>query len=310
MLLVTGAGGFLGRYVSLQAAASGRSLLGTLHQRGADVKAYPVEAIDLTGPSSARELINRVNPTIVVNCAALTRVDECEIHPDRAHLVNAELPGQLAAACAARGARFIHISTDSVFDGERGGYTEDDVPGALNSYAQSKLAGETAVRESYEDALILRTNFIGLSESGMSGLADWIASSLEAGKRINGFTDVVFSPLLAADLARLILEVADAGLCGTYNACARNSCSKYDLALGLASAFGLDSALVHPAKLAEGELLARRPLNTSMSPSRIEKALGRSMPTIQAAITGYVARRLAAGHVATSTTAGSASWPS
>ncbi|MGI9044541.1 MAG: SDR family oxidoreductase [Gemmatimonadaceae bacterium] len=309
MLLVTGAGGFLGRYVSLQAAASGRPLLGTVHQRGADDKAYPVEAIDLTGPSSARELINRVNPTIVVNCAALTNVDECEIHPDWALLVNAELPGQLAAACAERGARFIHISTDSVFDGERGGYTEDDVPSPLNSYAQSKLAGETAVRESYEEALILRTNFIGLSESGMSGLADWIASSLEAGKRINGFTDVVFSPLLANDLARLILEVADAGLCGTYNASAGNSCSKYDFALGLASAVGLDSALVDPAKLSEGELLARRPLNTSLSPSRIEEALGRSMPSVQAAITGYAAQRLA-GHVATSTRAGSASWPS
>ncbi len=309
MLLVTGAGGFLGRYVSLQAAASGQSLLGTVHRRGADKNAYPVEAIDLTGPSSARELIERVKPTVVVNCAALTNVDECEIHPDRAHLVNAELPGQLSAACAERGARFIHVSTDSVFDGERGDYTEDDVPRPLNSYAKSKLAGETLVRESCEEALILRTNFIGLSESGTSGLADWIASSLEAGKDINGFTNVVFSPLLADDLARLILEVADTGLRGTYNACARNSCSKYDFALGVASAVGLDGALVHPVKLSEGQLLARRPLNTSLSPSRLEQALGRSMPAVQAAITGYAAHRLA-GHASTSTAASGASWPS
>src|SRR6185503_4672232 len=138
---------------------------------------------------AAKELVNRLQPEWVINCAGFANVDECERDPERAHLLNAELPRNLAAACAEAGVGLVHISTDSVFDGARGSYTEDDEPAPVNVYAQTKLEAERAVKEQFPDALILRTNFIGLSPSRSVGLADWISSRLESGERIQGFTD-------------------------------------------------------------------------------------------------------------------------
>jgi dTDP-4-dehydrorhamnose reductase len=289
MLLVTGASGFLGRYLALEALASGRPVVGAVHRHTSDQPGLRTATADLTAPSSARDLLSRVKPNCVVNCAAFTNVDACERAPDRARLLNVELPRMLAAACVEAGVGLVHISTDSVFGGERGNYAEDDEPAPVNVYARSKLDGERAVQEVFPEALVMRTNFIGISQSRKAGLADWITSNLEAGKRIDGFANVVFSPLLANELARVVLDAVDSGLQGLYHASARDACSKYDFACRLSAALGLDDTLVDHASLDHAKLTARRPLNTSLSSSRLETAIGRPMPTVEAAIAGYVA---------------------
>jgi dTDP-4-dehydrorhamnose reductase len=289
MLLVTGASGFLGGNLALEALASGRPVTGAVHRHTADQHGLSVVAVDLTAPSAAKELLDRVGPLWVVNCAAFTNVDECERDPERARALNVELPRNLAAACAGAGAGLVHISTDSVFDGERGNYAEDDEPLPLNVYARSKLEGERAVQEEFPEALVLRTNFIGISRSRRVGLADWITSRLEAGDRIQGFADVIFAPLLANELARTIFGAIDARLKGLYHVAASNSLTKYDFARSLATAIGLDSSLIERASLTDSKLIAARPKNTSLSPSRIEAALRTTMPTVENAISRYAA---------------------
>jgi len=293
MLLVTGASGFLGRNLALEALASGRQVVGVVHRHSVDHPALQTVSADLAAPSAARVLLSRLRPGLVVNCAALADVDECERNPEPAHLLNAELPRSLATACAEFGVGLVHISTDSVFDGKRGSYTESDEPAPVNVYARSKLDGERAVQRALPDALIIRTNFIGTSASRRLGLADWFSSRLESGERIPGFADVIFSPLLANELARVVLAAVDCSLHGVYHASARGACSKYDFACRLAVALGLDSNLVNRACLADAKLPAARPLNTSLSSSRLETALGRQMPSVDAAISGYVALRSA-----------------
>ena len=293
MLLVTGASGFLGRNLALEALASGRQVVGVVHRHSVDHPAIQTVSADLTAPSAASALLSRLRPAAVVNCAAFADVDECEHNPERAHLLNAELPRSLAAACADAGVGLVHISTDSVFDGKRGGYTESDEPGPVNVYARSKLEGEQAVQAVFPDALIIRTNFIGTSGSGERGLADALSSRLESGERINGFADVMFSPLLANELARVVLAAVDCNLRGLYHASASDECSKYEFACRLALALGLDRSLVKKASIADADLLAPRPLNTSLSSSRLETALGRQMPSVDAAILEYVALRSA-----------------
>lgn len=293
MLLVAGASGFLGHSFTREAAASGRPLVLATH-RGTSVHSdIPIVSADLTQPSAVRELLRRFQPHCVVNCAAFTNVDECELDPEKARALNVALPRTLADACGEAGVGLVHISTDSVFDGGRGNYAEQDDPAPVNVYARTKLEGERAVRETLPEALVLRTNFIGVSATGTAGLADWISSRLETAQRVSGFADVIFSPLLANDLARLILAAIDAGLEGVYHAAARDSCSKYDFACRLGSALGLDTNLIDKASLADAGLTARRPLNTSLSSARLEQDLGVTMPSWDTAVTGYVALRSA-----------------
>ena len=287
MLLVTGASGFLGGTIAAEALASGRAVVGAVHQRTLEQPGLRTLSVDLTESSAAKELVNRLQPEWVINCAGFANVDECERDPERAHLLNVELPRNLAAACAEAGVGLVHVSTDSVFDGRRGGYAEDDEPAPVNVYAQSKLEGERAVQEHFPEALVVRTNFIGISPSRTVGLADWISSRLESGERIQGFDDVMFAPLLTNEVARIIFGAMETRLKGLYHATARNIMTKYDFAVSLATALGLDTDLVERASLAESTLSARRPLNTSLSSLRLEAALRRKMPTVENAISGY-----------------------
>lgn len=289
MLLVTGASGFLGRHLALEAVAAGRPVSLAVHRHASDLPELTHVSGDLTAPLAARDLLRRIEPQWVVNCAAFTNVDECERNPARAHALNVELPRLLAAACAEAGVGLVHISTDSVFDGRRGSYSEEDEAAPVNVYARSKLEGERAVEEECPEAVVLRTNFIGVSPSRNAGLADWITTKLESGERILGFTDVIFAPLLANELARIILAAIDSRLKGLYHASARDACSKYHFARRLAAALGLDSSLVDRAVVADANLAAPRPLNISLSPLRLEGALGRPMPSVEDAISGYAA---------------------
>ena len=289
MLLVIGASGFLGSTIANVAAASGRAVTGTYRRNAIAEPGMRAVFADLGTLAAAESLLAEVKPDVVINCAAFTNVDGCETDPETARLLNAELPATLGAACAAAGVRLAHISTDSVFDGSTGGYAEDDVPEPLNVYAQTKLAGERALLSALPDALVIRTNFVGRSPDGRTGLADWLRGMFDAGERISGFTDVIFGPLLTSDLARVSLELLDRNLSGIYHASARDAVSKYDFARRLGTALGADTSLVDAASIADAALRAPRPLNTSLSPARVEATLGRRMSSVDSAVAGYAA---------------------
>jgi len=291
MLLVTGASGFLGGTVCLEALASGRPVVGTVHLNSGPREGLRLVAVDLTKATAARDLLARIQPRWVVNCAGFTNVDACERDPEQAQLLNVELPRILAAECAEAGVGFVHISTDAVFDGQRGNYSEEDVPDPLNVYARTKLDGERAVLDALPEALVIRTNFIGASQSGRVGLADWIASTLESGEHVRGFIDVTFAPLLTNELARIILGATEASLRGLYHAAARDACTKHEFACKIAAALGFDTSLVDRASIADAKLAAPRPLNMSLSSSRLEAALRRKMPTVDNAVAGYATLR-------------------
>ncbi|MUV15561.1 dTDP-4-dehydrorhamnose reductase [Noviluteimonas gilva] len=119
------------------------------------------EALDLTDLESIDALIARVAPDIVVNATAHTAVDRAESEPDLAHRINAQAPARIAAACAARGAYFVHYSTDYVFDGQgKRPYREDDVTAPLGVYGISKRTGELAIEQSGARYAIFRTAWV------------------------------------------------------------------------------------------------------------------------------------------------------
>lgn len=236
-------------------------------------------------------MIASVRPKWVLNCAALANLELCERDPAKARAANVIAPANLAAACNEFGARLAHISTDSVFDGSRGMYSENDIPAPLNVYAQSKLEGERAVREAMPVVLVVRTNFVGLPVHRGAGLADWIATSVEAGSAIKGFDDVIFSPLLATTLVEQLFKMMDANLQGLYHLGASDSMSKYEFALAIARTMGQVGAKIERVSMSDVPMTFRRPLNTSLLSRRAEKALGEGLPTVYEAVQGFVAQR-------------------
>ena len=303
-LLITGVSGLLGVTLAWLAArnsvpggsssvpATGFDVVGVM--RGERAVADPVKApfatvlADLTQPGQVDRVLDQVQPDIIIHCAALTDVDLCETHPEEAYRANTLLPGQLARATAGRGIRLVHISTDSVFDGERGNYSETDLPRPINTYARTKLDGERAVAEANPDALIVRVNFYGWSWLGRRSLSEYFFNNLSAGQPVNGFDDLIFCPLLVNDMAGLLLRMLAARLTGLYHLASPECLSKFAFARLLAREFGFDEALVAPASYTSAGLRAPRSKRLTLCCDRLVNALGCSLPGQVPAMRRYV----------------------
>ena len=176
----------------------------------------------------------QTQPDWVIHCAALANLDACEAHPVLAEQLNTDLPAKLAAHVARGGARLLHVSTDAVFDGQRGGYTEQDTPNPLSIYARTKLDGERGVADANPKRSSPASTCSAGASSGKRSLAEFFFNNLSAGKPVMGFTDVYFCPLLANDLAAIFLKMLQRNLSGLYHVVSRECLSKYEFGVRLA----------------------------------------------------------------------------
>ena len=298
-ILITGASGLLGLNLALEAAGHGLShlnqssaagwqagpergstIFGVVNSHPLATDAFQVRRADLLAPGELERLLDEIQPDWVINCAALAIVDECEANPDLAYKLNAEFPAKLAAYVGRGGARLVHLSTDAVFDGKRGDYSEDDCPNPLSVYARSKLAGERRVADANPDAVIARVNLFGWSLRGQRSLAEWFFYNLQAGRQVMGFTDVYFCPLLVNHLGHVLLKMLAAGLSGLYHAVSSDCTSKYEFALALAQRFGFDRGLIQPTSVRAAGLQAARSPNLSLRSDKLAHALGQPLPSI------------------------------
>lgn len=287
-ILVTGASGLLGVNLALQAAKQ-HFVVGTVNQQAINSSIFEVRQVNLLAPGALEVLLDDVQPDWVIHCAALANLDACEKDPDLANKMNAELPARLARYVGRSGARMVHVSTDAVFDGLRANdphctYREEDAPNPLSIYARSKLAGEEAVCEANPHAIIARVNLFGWSITGKRSLAEFFYYNLQAGKRVNGFTDVFFCPLLVNDLAELFIEMLQRGFSGLYHVFSSECTSKYAFGAAIARRFGLDESMIDPISLSQAGLAAARSPNLSMCTEKLSSALQHPLPTWQAGL--------------------------
>ena len=164
-LLVTGASGLLGLNLCLDAAGQ-FDVTGLVNHHSLTCAPFTVLQADLTQPGEFARVLRQVRPDWVVHAAAQANIDVCEKDPAVSRRLNAELPGEVAEACRELGARLVHISTDAVFDGVAGGYTEADQPNPQGVYARDKWAGEQAVLQAYPRAAVARVEFLRLEPVG------------------------------------------------------------------------------------------------------------------------------------------------
>ncbi len=285
--LVTGVSGLLGLNFAMAVDGKQHQVTGVANTAPMLWATFKNVQADLTQPGVVDDLIETHKPDVLIHCAAMANVDACESAPEQAHLVNAELPGWLATACKKHSIRMIHISTDAVFDGQKGNYREGDAPNPLSVYASTKLAGEEAVLSENAAALITRVNFYGWSAAGNRSLAENFVNNLSAGKTMMGFTDVIFCPMNILDLSALLVEVSVLDLSGIYHMVGAQAMSKYQFGIKIAETFGFDTGLINPVSVSESGLKAARSPNLSLSVEKLLYALGHDLPDFDAGITKF-----------------------
>lgn len=239
--MITGAGGQVGRFLAVRA-----------EQRGHTVAAYTSAQWDITDAAAAEQVI--ANGDVVVNCAALTAVDAAEADEEKAYAVNATGAENVAKACARRGARLIHISTDYVFSGQFSGaprpYELDDPTGPRSVYGRSKLAGELAVLAALPGAIVARTAWVYTGGTGSDFVALMRAKAAGA-ETVDVVADQVGSPTYVADLCDALLEIAESFPGGAIrgpvlHVANSGPASRFDQARAVFAAVGADPERVRP----------------------------------------------------------------
>jgi dTDP-4-dehydrorhamnose reductase len=252
-VLVTGAGGQLGRSLLATAPAS-MALLTTSH-----------EELDIADADAVQAYVHKHSPELIMNAAAHTAVDRAETEPQLAQRVNSDGPRHLAAAARESGARLIHISTDFVFDGAASSpYRPDAATNPLSAYGRTKLGGEAAIREVLpENSLIVRTAWVYAAQG--NNFVRTMLRVMKANGSVRVVSDQVGTPTAARGLAETLWKVAqEPGIRGIHHWTDAGVASWYDFAVAIAeegAQLGLvpDDVSVTPIATSDYPTPARRP---------------------------------------------------
>ncbi|HEX4953371.1 MAG TPA: dTDP-4-dehydrorhamnose reductase [Thermoanaerobaculia bacterium] len=260
--LVLGGTGMLGQAVTLE----GR-------RRGFPVLGLPREVADLTSPSALAGWMASFRPEVVINCAAYTKVDDCETRSEHAFAVNGEGAGNAARAAASAGAHFLQVSTDYVFDGQASEpYRPDSPVGPVSVYGASKLEGERQAL-AWERTAVVRTSWL-FGPGGPSFVATIAGKVMRGEGPLRVVDDQVGGPTYSRFLARALFDLAAKKATGIFHYQNRGPVSWHGLATAIAEALA-PGFVVQPVATAEFPRPARRPAYSVLDVSGLESLLGR-----------------------------------
>lgn len=286
-LLVIGANGFTGRRIlsSLSAESTyevtGCSLRPDIMPGSGDYRFYRA---DINDHLAIGELFRAVTPDVVINTSALSVPDYCETHPEEAYATNVSAVEHLARCCARTKSRFLHLSSDFVFDGEsRTLYTEQDLPAPVNYYGETKRLGERAVVEACEDYAILRVVVVyGKALPGQHGnILQLVKNRLENHQEIRVVSDQWRTPTWVNDIASGVALLLPSVATGIYHICGGECLSISEIAYRVADYFHLDSSLIHPVTTEEMREATPRPRFSGLSIEKARRELGYSPVSLE-----------------------------
>ena len=277
-VLVTGSNGLLGQKIiyslierkDIDLLASSKGLNRLIIKSG-----YRYVDLDITKNDEVKEVFENENPDAVINCAAMTNVDYCEENQDSCWEINVKAVENLAKSCEVSKSHLLHLSTDFVFDGKSGPYTENDKPNPLHFYAKSKLKSEEIVKKIMTNWTIARTIIIyGITDNmSRSNIVLWAKKEIENGNTINVVNDQLRSPTLAEDLAKGCISIIDKSAFGLYHLSGPKTYSILDLVHKVADFYNLDKSLILPVTSASLNQPATRPLSTGFDITKARKDL-------------------------------------
>lgn len=227
--------------------------------------------LDITNATRVTDAINAIKPDLIIHCAANTNVDYCEKNHAEAWNQNVLGTENVARASEKNDSFIIYISTDSVFDGINGNYSENDIPHPINFYAQTKLEGERTLEKYNIKYMIARTNIYGWNFLDKNSFAEWIIHSLQACNMTTLFYDVFFSPILVNNLIEGLFDLYKKDVSGLFHISGSERCSKLHFGKMVAEIFGLDVQYIEPISIDQKNIIAPRPKDTSLNVSKAAK---------------------------------------
>lgn len=283
-VLVTGANGLVGSRLCALLARGGHDVLGIGRGPRRSDGAWAWSTVEL---SRAEEVLGQVagfQPEAIVHTASMTDVDGCEKAPLEAFLANVEATRHVAQAAREVSAHLVHVSTDYVFDGERGNYSEEDLPNPKGTYAVTKHMGEQAVRVLAPSWSIARTAVVyGWPAAGRPNFGSWLVSALEKEQEVRLFQDQFVSPSLADSVAEMLAELALRRLSGVWNTCGADVVNRVDFARHLCRAFDFNEKLLLPTRMADVKLASPRPYRSGLLTEKAQRHLSaRPLPLADA----------------------------
>jgi dTDP-4-dehydrorhamnose reductase len=277
-VLVTGSAGMLGR-----------DLVPVLAGAGCEVFARPHAELDITSADQVDRTLREIRPDVIVNCAAVTRVDACETDPRSAE-VNAGGVRLLASACRRQGCQLVQISTDFVFAGDKAApYLETDRTGPLSAYGRAKLEGEEAAL-SVPTGLVVRSSW--LFGRGGWNFVEAILKQVESGKRVlTVVNNQRGRPTAATDLAEAVLALLEAGAVGVFHFANGGEATWFDFAQDILLLSGHGDVALRPTTSEELARPARRPAFSVLATEKYEKVTGREIRHYREPLIEYLAVR-------------------
>jgi len=271
-ILITGASGLLGNKIA-QIALPKHIVYSGYNQHPA-IHGTLIE-LDITNQAQVESAFKKIKPDAVIHSAALTNVDLCEQNPELAEQVNVEGTLNIVENSMKTGSFLLYVSTDYVFDGEKGDYQETDTPSPINVYGKTKLQGEKTVSESSLDHCIARTCVIYGAQpaAGKDNFALWVLNNLKNNKPMNIVTDQIISPTYNHNLAEMILEALERRLTGIYNLAGATYLDRYTFIKLLAEEFSLDESLITPCDSSAMTWAAKRPRNSTLNTEKASRIL-------------------------------------
>ena len=279
-ILITGANGLLGQKLveqlvdskNWEVIATGR---GPCRLSGSG---YSYLVLDIENQQEVDQIVLSLCPEVIIHGAAMTHVDECEMHQEACYRANVLATKYLVAAAEKIQSHFIFVSTDFIFSGLDGQnpYTEEAVADPVNYYGQTKLDGEELLKHSSLKWAIARTVLVyGLANDlSRSNIILWVKASLEAGKQIQVVDDQVRTPTLAEDLAAGCILMAEQGATGIFNISGSELLTPYQMAMETADYFGLNKELIVRTDSTKFTQPARRPMKTGFVIEKAKNQLG------------------------------------
>jgi dTDP-4-dehydrorhamnose reductase len=277
--LITGAGGFVAGNVIAQAGEGVRIHGLDKMSNGLARKGLTWHAVDLLDSRALGRIFSAVQPEVLIHTAALSDIDYCQAHQEEAERVNVGITRNLVGMCSATGTRMLYFSSDSIFDGGKGKYVEEDPPAPLHFYGKTKVRGEKLVQQGCENWVVIRPSLvIGLPvlEEGNSFLWRMI-KALKQGRTVSFPKQEVRSPLDVITLSRAVLELAAGSYQGVLHISGNDRMNRFEMAQKIARKLGypLESVVDKEPEIKSGR--ARRPRDVSLSNAKAKAVLATPM---------------------------------
>lgn len=285
-ILVTGANGLVGRSLVLLLLQKGYQVIAVgrgdsrLGLKDPNLNYY---SADITHPFELQMVMEKELPDIVVHSAAMTQVDDCELHRNEAHAANVEATARLLLDAESFSKFFIFLSTDFVFDGGKGMYTETDPENPISWYGNTKLEAEAIVQTAEMPWAIVRTCLVYGSqvEAGRHNIFSWVRESLSNGKPIKVVDDQWRTPTWVEDLAAGIVLVIERKAAGLWHISGADKWTPFRMANAIAGRFGYDPGLISRVTADSFSQPGKRPLLTGFNISKVKNELGYSPGTFE-----------------------------